>query len=83
MAEELQDEKKQDDAEILIEKANKAAERAEQATKKAEEVATRLAQAEARARLGGKAMAGTGVEPKKEISNKDYAQSALKGQILT
>ena len=73
------DETKTEDA---FEKAEKLAARLEEQNKKAEEILAKNQALVTRQIMGGKSIAGQAPEPKKPVSNREYAEAALKGKIL-
>ena len=68
--------------ENIVEKADKAAQRIEDANKVAAEILAKNQAIESRRILGGRTEGGKAPEPKKEISNREYAEAALRGRIL-
>ena len=75
-------EEEKETSETIIDKAEKSAERLEAANKKAEELLARNQAVATRMAMGGKSEAGKAPEVKKEISNREYAEAALRGKIL-
>lgn len=65
----------------LIDKANKAAERLERATEKKQEVLDKEEALMTRQALSGRASAGNQEEKPPEISNKEYAEKVLSGEL--
>lgn len=66
----------------MFEQARQERERMEKLLPQITEERKRLEEAQTRAMLGGQSFAGQGQEPKREISAKEYAESALKGKVL-
>jgi len=66
-------------AESIVEKAEAAAERIEAANKRMEENIKRLEQAQVERTLSGEATAGA--PPKKEETDTEYANKALRGEL--
>ena len=73
------EEVKEEDA---FEKAEKLAASLAEHNKKAEELIAKQQAAATRNILGGRSEAGKAPEAKKQISNKEYAEAAMKGKIL-
>lgn len=69
-----------EDSNKLIADANAVAQRIEEANAKTEELAQRMEKAAVRTALGGKADAGQ-PEAKEEMSDKEYADKVLSGEI--
>lgn len=65
----------------LIANANAAAQRLEEANQKQEELIARQEELAARIALGGKSEGGAEQVKEPEISNKEYAQKALRGEL--
>ena len=65
----------------LVEGANLAAERMEAANAKAEELVARQEEAAAKMILGGQAEAGQAHVKPEEISDEEYANQVMKGEV--
>jgi len=74
-------ERVQSETNSLLDRANETAQRLEEANKKTEELLNRQEQLMAKEALGGRSEAGKGSIKKEEISDEEFANKVLKGEI--
>lgn len=81
MEEEKQEKQEKEEPKTMVDKANDAAERLEKANERTAELIKQREEIDARNRLGGRADGAVQDEKPKEVSDEDYADKALRGEL--